>query len=208
MSSQSKKENLDGKKLLLSAFLICSALGLVWLALNDDDSINENESISVQASDEAVRKHLHKTSQKIQQQKVQAQLDNLTQAPRWSEEGATQVYEASSHGIEFKSDPRLNELTQTLERNQKPANRVPDPKELIQAQLYERQKWDEYTLAYRQAYAQKFIENARKNGWDIRLNDDYKIVKIRPLKKDQRPQLFNGMNSERTPNSTDSSSPK
>jgi len=207
MPSPKTKNELDSKKLLLSLFFLFSAFGLFWLALQDEQALSENDLIPVQASDEAVRKHLRKTSQKIEAQKVRAQIDNFAPAPRFSE-GSTQVYEASSHGLEFKPDPRLNELSHTLGRQPKASgNQVPDPKEVVQNQLYEQQKWNEYKLAYRQAYAQQFIENARKNGWDIRLNEEFKIVKVKAIKKDNRPQLFTGSNG-RAPDSESAEAPK
>ncbi len=207
MPSAKTKNELDNKKLLLSLFFLFSAFGLFWLALQDEEGLSENDLIPVQASDEAVRKHLRKTSQKIQAQKVQAQIENFAPAPRFNE-GGTQVYEASSHGLEFRPDPRLNELSHTLRREPKASgSQLPEPNEMIQNQLYEQQRWNEYKLAYRQAYAQKFIENARKHGWEIRLNEEFKIVKVKAIKKDNRQQLFTGSNG-RAPDSENAEAPK
>jgi len=198
MSASASKEKFDAKKLGLALFLLFSAGALFWLAASDEKSLGENDLIPVQLSDESVNKHLRKTSMKIESQKMKAQIDNFTKAPSLAENSAVQSYEASSHGLDFKPDPRINELANRLDTDKKEATRTADPKEMIQMQMYEQQKWNEYNLAYRQAYAEKFVENARRNGWEIRLNDDYKVVKVKPIKKDNRLQLF----KERIPNST------
>lgn len=203
-STDISKDKFDGKKLGLALLMLLSAVGLFWLATRDEETLSENDLIPVQLSDEMVNKHLHKTSMKIESQKVKAQIENFTKAPRLDEATTVQSYEASSHSLDFKPDPRINELATRLDSEKKQGSRPSaDPKEVIQMQMYEQQKWNEYNLAYRQAYAEKFVENARRNGWEIRLNDEYKVIRVKAIKKDNRVQLF----KDRIPNSATSQSP-
>ncbi|MEK6772579.1 MAG: hypothetical protein AABY64_01450 [Bdellovibrionota bacterium] len=184
-----QEKEFDNKKLLLSIMLLVSAIGIAWFAIWEEPEINdEDERISVLNNEAAVNKHLRKTSQKIESQKLNAQIENYTKMPDLN--GGTSAYEASSQSLDFKEDPRIKELTATLGKEKKIPEIPKNPKDIVQAQLYDQQKWNEYNLSYRQAYAQRFIEKAKKDGWEIRLNAEFKIIKAKKIKKDDRPQLF------------------
>ncbi len=188
--NRNPKAEFDNKKLLLSAMLLVSAIGIAWLAIREEPEINdEDERVSVLNNEDAVNKHLRKTSQKIESQKLNAQIENYTKTPSLNGETSA-VYEASSQSLDFKEDPRINELAATLGKERKIPETPKNPKDIVQAQLYDQQKWNEYNLSYRQAYAQRFIEKAKKDGWEVRLNAEFKIIKAKRIKKDDRPQLF------------------
>lgn len=207
--SNQPSQNHDNKKILLSVLLLISAVGLFWFGLREEDETNlEDEMISLQKNEELVNNHLRKTVQKIESQKINAQIENYIKAPKLNEGAQIQSYEASSHSLDFKSDPRIDDLTATLGKNKKASEAPKGPKEIIHGQLYDQQKWNDYKLSYRQAYAQKYVEKAKREGWEVTLNDEYKIIRTKPIKKDNRPKLFRDVNSVDSGNSTNTSSSK
>lgn len=187
-----KDSSMDKKNIALSLLLLFSSIGLFWFALKEDDENFDNEKVSLQQSENVINDHLKKTAKKIEEEKIKAQIENLQQYKNAENKMEMQSSDFSSNikNDDFKSDPRLDELTQSLGKNRKEPSPPKSPKEVIHAQMYDHQKWNEYTLAYRQSYADKFVENARRQGWVIKLDNEYKIISAKPVKKDSRPQLF------------------
>lgn len=194
MNNEIEKSSKDGsvnKNIALSLLLLFSSIGLFWFALKEEDEDLDNERVYLQQSENAINNHLKKTARKIEEGKIKVQVENLQ-----SKNAANRIemqstdFSSTSHSNDFKSDPRLDELTQSLGKNKKEPAPPKSPKEVIQAQMYDNQQWNEYTLSYRQSYADKFVENARRQGWVIKLDSEYKIISAKPLKKDSRPQLF------------------
>lgn len=183
--------NEGKKKLFLSLLLLVSSVALFWFALKEDNAADsDNDLISLQQNDDSVNNHLRKTARKIEVEKMKARVEAISQLKNNSEPSNFRNQQDSRLKEDFSADPRVDELAEALGKKSKTPSEPKDPGELVQARLYDQQKWNEYTLAYRQAYADKFIENARRNGWIIKLNDDYKIISAKPVKKDLRPQLF------------------
>ncbi len=194
MSNKIEKSSQDGsmnKNIALSLLLLFSSIGLFWFALKEENENLDNEGVYLQQSENAINDHLKRTARKIEEGKIKVQVENLQ-----SKNAANRIemqstdFSSTSHSNDFKSDPRLDELTQSLGKNKKEPAPPKSPKEVIQAQMYDNQQWNEYTLSYRQSYADKFVENARRQGWVIKLDSEYKIISAKPLKKDVRPQLF------------------
>lgn len=62
-------------------------------------------------------------------------------------------------------------------------NEPETPDETIQRQLYEKQFEEAYNESYREAYADQFIENARKNGYEVKLNSDFRVISVKKIKQ-------------------------
>jgi len=198
-----RKKSSNGFSPFLGLALIVAAFSFLWMAREGDNQSATAPGIpSAQEYEARVNSYLRETSRQIERDNMTARIENLKQAPALNESVPEEVTESSSLNVEFKPDPRIAELTQTLGRDKKQQEQPMDPNSLIQAQLYDQQKWNEYNLAYRTAYAKKFIENARRGGWDIKLNNEFKVIKARPLKKKKDYQLF-PENSQATDDGSD-----
>lgn len=53
--------------------------------------------------------------------------------------------------------------------------------EWIQQELYDKEKRAQYTEEYKKEFARQFVENARRKGWKVILNDEYKVLSVTPL---------------------------
>jgi hypothetical protein len=128
-----------------------------------------------------VNKHLFKTSQSMEMSRERMQLEadklaNLGIVPKAPPEKEVQ-------GPDFSMDPRAESLLKELGRDAKESTGPTNADETVQADLFESQQYQEYSEAYKKEYARQFVENARKAGYIIKLNDDYKVISVRPIRK-------------------------
>lgn len=84
------------------------------------------------------------------------------------------------------------DFTREIERESNRFGIATDPSEVIHSKIFEDDKFDKYNEEYKQEYARQFIENARKNGWIVELDEKYQVKSVRPTRKpSQQNQLFN-----------------
>jgi len=131
--------------------------------------------------EERVNRHLFNTSQtmELSREKMKLEADRLEREgvkPRGAD--STPV-----HPLDLSTDPRAEALLKALGREATQPHGPANPDEQIQAELFESQQLQEYSEEYKREYARQFIENARKAGYIIKLNDDYKVISVRPLRK-------------------------
>jgi hypothetical protein len=76
-----------------------------------------------------------------------------------------------------------NEATAFEDLNRYPKQlEAQNPDNVIQAQLSDEDRRQAYEQAYRAQYAKQFIENARRNGYEVRLNDQNVVISVKPLR--------------------------
>ena len=187
-SSQEKKKTFAPT--LVALLLLLTAAFLVWSS-REVQPREPGPLSKAKNYDDLVNLHLQETYKNIQRQQIQAEIANDKEAPSLSETAPNKINRPQDLSLEFKQDPRIKEIPEMTGRAVKPE--LPDdvdPKVVIQKRLHEEQRWNEYSQAYREAYAKQFIENARRGGWDIKLNHEFKVLSVKPIKKDNRPYLF------------------
>jgi hypothetical protein len=132
-----------------------------------------------------VNKHLTMTDRKILLQNDRAQLEN-TELPAVGDQiwpkntwNRNRSSEPRQDGVDLSSDRREEAAISDLNRNPKEYGNYRSPHSVIQNEESEKdaraleQKW------YRERYAQQFIENARRNGIEVKLNDDLVVIDVR-----------------------------
>jgi hypothetical protein len=196
-SKQEKKR--DPITLLLAMALIGLAGFFLYLGLDSGGANHQlfSKSTGQEAYQEAVNKHLKETYNDIKLKQTTTQLENIKEASRLKD---TQPSETNlltqEHEIQFGGDPRLAELPELMGRTQapEPADNI-DPSSLIQRRLFEDEQTQKYDRAFKEAYAAQYIQNALKKGWVVKINDDFQIVSIVPVKK-RLPSLFDAKPSQ------------
>lgn len=81
------------------------------------------------------------------------------------------------HLEQFKRD-----LGETRERDQSPQGK-------IEGNIAKKEWLARYDQAYSEQYLQTFIENARRNGYKVKLNNKWEIISIKKIRK-PKPVLF------------------
>ena len=52
-------------------------------------------------------------------------------------------------------------------------------------QVADENKMNEYSEAYREEFVRQFLLNARRNGYEVILGPDYKVLTVRQIRKSQ-----------------------
>ncbi|HEY8270221.1 MAG TPA: hypothetical protein VIG33_04990 [Pseudobdellovibrionaceae bacterium] len=138
-------------------------------------------SVDPKEFESKVNNHLFNTAQSIEmsQEKMRMETDQL--ADQGLNPQASPKVEVQR--LDFSMDPRSETLLNELGREVKESTGPSNADETIQADLFESQQSQELSEAYKKEYARQFIENARKAGYIIRLNEDYKAISVRPIRK-------------------------
>lgn len=191
MGSSHKKEEKDiiAPLLILGGVVAFSYVFLGGSFSNKNNSgtaelssISSTQEPSNIQSQKIVNEHLLETQSKMDLQRGMRVLENKQFAPSVSN-GAPSVDAKLNpgYGVEFNNTTPESQVGQII-RKPKGAPDYNSPDQYIQnlqKQLDARSNYDE---AYKEAYVQQFIENARKGGYEVRVNDNYEVISVRPIR--------------------------
>ena len=172
-----KKKKEDKTYLLVLALLMLSGFFVLLFLLPEKEKHDGNGSAQSQEFQAKVNHHLFKTSQDIQMSHDRMQME----ADKLADRGVGQkaAPKEDINHLDFSTDPRAEALLRELGRDVKESGGPENADEAVQTELFESQQYQEYSDAYKKEYARQFVENARKSGYIIKLNDDYKVISIR-----------------------------
>lgn len=194
MASPKKNEKKDRSYLLGFIFLLLSAF-FVFLFLLPDGKKGEvaNKNPQSKQFEEKVNKYLFQTSQQMELNRQKAQIEaNDLEAKGLGKP----TVKDDVHHLDLSTDPRAEALLRELGRDVKDNGAPMNADEQVQAELFQEQENQEYSEAYKKEYARQFVENARKAGYIIKLNDDYKVISISPIRKPaDNLNIFQGQSS-------------
>jgi len=125
-----------------------------------------------------VEKNLQNTAKKIEILEQKASNENYFS--ELQKKQPQQEYTNSHNGVNLDIQQNSKE-TVDLIRKKNALQDSPTPQNMIQTELFRAQKFNEYNEAYREAYAQQFLQNAKSAGWNIKLDDNYKVIEVKPL---------------------------
>src|SRR5690606_34236769 len=90
---------------------------------------------------------------------------------------------------EYQERHNFNEnIGRGLKKNSLPA----DPHQLIQTDLFYDEVDQAQSEEYKKEYTRQFIENAKKDGWEIKVDANYKVISVRPLERKPSFYLIDG----------------
>jgi hypothetical protein len=187
------EEKFDSKMMLLGLLLLLGAGGLLWLSLTPDTKTAPNATtLYSKKYEEKVNRYLMLTNEKMELQKQRMMVENHALAPDYEDTRGGQPYQNSSSGVDLSGDGHAEDVARELGREGHEASTPQTPHEMIQTEIFNARQAQEYSQAYKKEYARQFIENAAKNGWDVRLSDDFRVLSVKPMRKpSNQMQLFN-----------------
>jgi len=176
-----KQQKKDKSYLMAIALLLLAGFFVFLFLLPEKDPHISAEGAHSKDFEDRVNRHLFKTSQSIEMNQARMKIE----AEKMAREGISPQAVAAPdvHNLDLSTDPRAEALLQALGRDVKEANGPASPDEQVQADLFESQQLQNYSEEYKKEYARQFVENARKAGYIIKLNDDYKVIMVRPIRK-------------------------
>lgn len=181
-------KKLDPQQMLPLAILAVAGV-LLYIGLTDSGKPSPSaRSARVQDS---VNKHLEKTAEKLEMQRQRMQVENARLAMEYSRTMPDRPIAPPGEGAELIHDQRSERIAEDLgveRRQESPTN----PMDMIHQQLFEAQRSQQLSEAYKKAYAQQFIENARRGGYEVKLSDDFRVLSVKPIRRPSGDRLYNG----------------
>ena len=143
-----------------------------------------------------INKHLQYVEKQKELNQMDAQLQNY-EMEREIDPRRTQALVAPSDDNyeRLKEDQQEKSVYEDLRGGpQKSFDTPMTPEERINANIAMRKWMTDYQEHQTQQYVQEFIDNARKQGLEVKINNRLEVVDIRPIPKEQR---YKGMQSIR-----------
>lgn len=196
MAKDKRQNQKDDKTAMLAVALFVGAGGLVVYSLMIPDTAPpaaaKNALLHTEKYEAKVNRHLMITNEKIEMQRRRMMMENEVLAPEYFRTKPGATVSRSNEGVDLSSDPHPVEVAKDLNRDTKVPAHPQTPDELIQRELFDQQQDREYSRAYKEEYARQFIANAAKNGWRVKLNDDYKVISVTPIRNPSAADVFQG----------------
>ena len=142
----------------------------------------------------AMNRHLLFTDKHIELSKERVKLENWKASPQVGENLFGEKKKDSPSNLDLSQDRRESQVLNDLKRNEKQTDYV-SPDSLIQSQLSASGEQSKYEQEYRKEYSRQFIENARKAGYEVVVNENYVVTSVKKIKGEDRAHLFKADNS-------------
>ena len=184
----------EKKKDLRWLFLLLLFLGvLILIYAKNEEPISSNSHFQFQdpAHINRVNQYLKQTAINLEADRQQRQIEANRELNKYSNSHRQDSYQSES-GLSFEGDPNMMALTRELDGSRELRDHELSPEQFMQKQLYEKELMEKANEAYREQYAQQFIENARKGGWDVKLGPNYEVLSVKKIapRNRQPTQLF------------------
>ena len=178
---QKPQEKKDRSNLIPLVLLLLSGVCL-FLFLSPDPKPTAKLSPAKSKEFEAkVNRHLFKTSQEIEMSRQKMKVETFDMADKGVR--ALPVRPEEPTGVDLSVDPRTEALMHDLGRNVRENSDPRNSNELIQTELFQQEQLQNYSEEYKREYARQFIENAKKAGYRIIVNDQFKVISVTPIRK-------------------------
>ncbi len=190
---QNRRQKKDKSYLVGLILLLLSGVFIFLYFLPEQIPRLSNSVEKEKEFETKVNKHLFATSQQMELQRKKMEIETADLVDKKPSQSQT-VESSEMGGVDFTPDPRAEALLNSLRREQKGTQGPENSNDLIQAELFELEQHQHYSEEYKKEYARQFIENARQAGYNVKMNDQYKIISVVPIRKPA--QNFNLFQSE------------
>ena len=184
--------------LLLSVFQSDpqSAKGIKGGVVSKDPAGSKGVDVHSEEYSQRVNSHLKMTEQKMRQQEQTMAIENHkarmrnAQSDEIPPEEATVRNPPSGFETLYAQDEQGSDLPTKIRGAQHAQETSQDPADTIQLALFQEQIARESSEAFKKKYAEAFVEKAKKQGVEIRLSADYRILSVRKFTVKTGPSLF------------------
>ena len=188
-------------KLISVVLILIGGIFFIYAQKQSGGYSSENSSSSIKSkvkSDDLVNKYLREENDRLEAEKLQNEVSNEATVPTVGHLAPVQQDNSTSWDSEPSEDTSQNKVPEVTGSDTSPEDL--SPREEIESQLAKKQQEAEIAHEYRQQYRQTFIDNAKKNGWIIKVDKSGAVTQSIPIPgfdpNKQRPNTF-------TPSATD-----
>jgi hypothetical protein len=172
-----------GPLLMLSALLL---LGLGWLHIERNEIARQAVGHPTTADRERERLdriEFYRTQlgQRLNRSRVDTELKNERMAPRLSETDTPRAGDSMMRGV-----PLMPENYESRFQDRKEPVHPDHPDARIQYGLQDEQHHDEFQKVVEREYVTEFVENARRQGYNIKLDKNLNVIDVTPVSGEGR----------------------
>lgn len=171
--------------MLLALLMFVGAAGLILAYFGTSDSSQKSAQAAAARTEKfenLVNKHLMYTNDKLEFQRQRAQVENSQALNKASRSSPPLTAYSNDQKLDLSSEDHASEVAQELGRGQR-KEEYTTPGDIVQQDLYNAQQAAEYNQAYREEYARRFVENARRGGYKVILSEDLsRVMSVTPIR--------------------------
>lgn len=184
-------QNGSAQNYLLAVIFFILAGGLLFFAMQKEEGqtrfsskLPQSVSANSAEAEKVVNKYLKETNKAIELQQLQTRIQNQFVVPK--------VGEVISTNVELRKKKSIHIGDSDSAVSNHNVYDTSSPAAKIQNELAEQQRLDDYDQKFREEYIRQFVENARKNGWKLSVDENGVIKSATPLNMEEKPRLFDG----------------
>lgn len=168
----------------LPLLLILGAGVLLYYGLNGQGggsagSLSGGLSHSDPRVHKRVNAHLEKTVETMEMRKTQMIIQNTRAALEYGQTKPEVAIAPPAEGVDLRKDGRADIVAEDLGRETRMHSMPSNPTDLIHSQLFAEDAQRAEDAAFKAEYARQFIQNAKAAGWEVQLDDNYKVISVK-----------------------------
>ncbi|WP_413586016.1 hypothetical protein [Bdellovibrio sp. HCB274] len=180
--AENKSQNDNSKLLAVLLFLGAGLLVLLSMGTETKSKNGPGAVTKTPTFEKSVNKHLMLTNEKMEFQRRRMEIENSASADfNRTKEQAT--YNPQDSGLDLSNDSRSAETAAMFGRGDREEGVPSNPHDVIQRELFNAEQDAAYSEAYKKEYARQFVENAAKGGYNVILDDQYRVRKVTPINR-------------------------
>lgn len=190
MKAKKKKNENFFARLIGVFFLVSSTFFCGYVMFEDKLNLNEEgqadfSSVRKVNDLDTVNEHLKSVSDKMELERMKALVANM-KVDHSNVTVRDQVNPANENQpiIDFSDDPRIRQLAEDFGRTTDLKKRPQDPRSIVYNSVIEDRALQRQKEVERRQQALEFVSRARKDGWIVKLDENYKIKSYRRADED------------------------
>lgn len=176
----------DSKKAALALFALALVIGIAAFFLGSrskDEETAESERIRIANEqrlrvEASVNRHIQLTNRNIETDKEKIKIEAGFTIPRVGQL-LSRPQNSDSYLDQRPDHNEMNPVRDLERRIESPPN--PSARDIVQAEMAEQQAYNAATEKAMREYARQYVENAKQNGYDVKLDSDYRVIEVRPI---------------------------
>lgn len=143
-----------------------------------------SSAVSKEQSADVVSRHMQKTAQQLMLEKQRVEIENGLYAPDVSARPKTERYDNKATNSDLSVEQTSLQTAKELGRASEEDPRAYSPHDVVQQELYEQAQLGEYQESYRKEYLRQYVENARRKGYEIKLDAQGRVLSVKKIRTD------------------------
>lgn len=143
-------------------------------------------SVDEDEQDTKINNDLKHTYFKSQLKEMVVGVENDELAPKYDSESLQVVagVNETQWGVDLRQEGGANQVVEDLEKEskEKTGSQYKTPEQELLSEMAYNEWLREYDEAYSNQFVEKFLDNARKEGYTIQLNEDLEVIKIEKIR--------------------------